>query len=94
MRIVLVAGLAATMGVAGPVLAQNDWEDRPMTAQERERVVRAVVAAGCEAPTRIERDDDGYEVDNVRCRDGVYDLDLDRRFRIIDRDREDDRPRR
>lgn len=86
---VLLLTLVAVPAVA---LAQNTakWEDQPVTAKERTSVITALRAIGCTNPTRIERDDDGYEADNAKCRDGVYDIDLDRRFRVIDRDREDD----
>lgn len=92
MRMIVLAGMIS-LGFATAAHADNEWEDRPVTAAERTRIVQAVRAAGCETPSRIERDDDGYEVEDVRCRDGVFDLDLDRRFRIIDRDREDNRSR-
>lgn len=88
MRLLITASLVA-LPVAALAQGGVEWEDQPMTAQETEQVTAALTAAGCTDPTSIERDDDGYEADNARCENGVFDIDLDREFRIIDRDRED-----
>jgi hypothetical protein len=71
--------------LATPALADDDT---PTTAQ-RASVLKAIRAAGCSNPTKIERDDGGYEVDNARCRDGVYDLKLSANFKILSREKDD-----
>lgn len=81
--------LAAAIALPTAAVASDDWDDQPVTDAERASVMAALDAAGCTNPTSIERDDDGYEADNARCADGVFDIDLDREFNIIDRDRED-----
>ena len=81
--------IAAAIALPTAALASEDWDDRPITDAERASVIAALEADGCVNPTKVERDDDGYEADNVTCADGVFDIDLDREFRIIDRDRED-----
>lgn len=60
----------------------------PPTSEERRAVLQALEKVGCHSPEEIERERYGYEVDDAICRDGVYDFDLDRNFRIIDRDRD------
>ena len=79
----------AAIALPAAAIAQTEWEDRPITPEERAQVIVALEQAGCTNPTKIERDDDGYEADNAKCATGVFDIDLDRDFRIIDRDRED-----
>lgn len=80
----LIAALA-TFAIATPALADDDTP----TPAQRASVMKAVKAAGCTSPTSIERDDGGYEVDNARCKDGVYDLKLTADFKIVKREKED-----
>lgn len=84
----MILALAAALSFAAPALADDD--DRP-TAAQRTAVMKAINAAGCTGAKEIERDDGGYEVDDARCRDGVFDLKLSADYRIVSRDREDDR---
>ncbi len=80
----LLAALA-TVALATPALADDDTP----TKAQRASVMKAVRAAGCTNPTKVERDDGGYEVDNARCKDGVYDLKLSADFKIVSRDKDD-----
>lgn len=80
----LLAALA-TVVLATPALADDDTP----TKAQRASVMKAVRAAGCTNPTKVERDDGGYEVDNARCKDGVYDLKLSADFKIVSRDKDD-----
>lgn len=89
MRKLIVLGLLAAIAV--PAGAQ-DRDDR-VSPRERAAVLKSLRSAGCSNPTQIERDDGGYEVDNARCRNGVFDMKLARNFRIIGREREDDHRR-
>ena len=81
----LLAALA-TIAIATPALADDDTPTRA----QRASVMKAVRAGGCTNPTKIERDDGGYEVDNARCKDGLYDLQLSADFKIVSRDKDDD----
>lgn len=82
------AGSALAQAPAQPAAPANG--DRPATAEERTRVLAALAAVGCRDPRSIEREDDGeFDVENARCADGVYDVELDAQYRITDRDRED-----
>lgn len=86
----MIAGQAAIAAVAAllmttPALADNDTP----TAQERAGVIAALKKVGCTNPTEIEREDGGFEADNAKCKDGVYDFNLSRDYKIISRERED-----
>ena len=72
--------------VAIPALAK----DRPVTDDERAKLVAAVAAQGCSGG-KMEFDDDGhYEVDDARCNDGrKYDLKFDTAFKLIKKELED-----
>ncbi|MFC3101898.1 PepSY domain-containing protein [Altererythrobacter lauratis] len=89
MRILTIAAAIALPAAAITPALANDWDDQPITAEERARVMAAIAAAGCTNPDSIERDDNGYDVDNAKCEGGVYDIDLDKAFNITERDRED-----
>jgi len=80
----LLAALAA-VAIATPALADDDTPTRA----QRASVMKAVRAAGCTNPTKVERDDGGYEVDSARCKDGLYDLKLSGDFKIVSRDKDD-----
>lgn len=80
----LLAAMAAG-AIAAPAYADNDTP----TPQQRAAVMKAIAAAGCTNPSKVERDDGGFEVDNARCKDGIYDLKLSADFKIISRERED-----
>ncbi len=62
------------------------------TAAEAEQIAAAVTAHGCSGG-KYEKDVEGnrvYEVDDAVCQDGKYDLDLDKDFKIIRSDKDDD----
>lgn len=83
MKMLLAA--TAVIALATPAFADNDMP----TKAQRASVMKAIRAAGCTNPTKVERDDGGFEVDNARCKDGVYDLKLSADYKIISRERED-----
>lgn len=77
MRSILL-GSAFVALVAGPALA-----DRPVTDQERAKVVEALKAQGCSGG-KIEFDDNKFEVDDAVCADGKkYDIDFDQAFALL-----------
>jgi len=87
MRLVILT-IAALMLPATASLA-----DAPPSAQERAQVMAALSAVGCSDPREIEREEDdgvieGYEVEDAKCADGVYDFELDTAFNITDRDKD------
>ena len=73
----IIAGLV--FAVAPLTLAK----DRPVTEDERLKLVAAVTAQGCSGG-KMEFDDDGhFEVDDAKCNDGrKYDLEFDASFNL------------
>ena len=74
-----------TVALATPAPADDD----PPTKAQRASVMKAIRAAGCTNPAKVERDDGGFEVDNARCKDGVYDLKLSAGYKIVSRDKDE-----
>ena len=77
MRRLLLAS-ATLVALAAPASA-----DRPVTEEERVKLVAAVAAQGCSGG-KMEFDDGKFEVDDAKCGDGkTYDLDFDASFKLI-----------
>jgi hypothetical protein len=64
-------------------------DDRPVTDDERAKLVAAMKAEGCSGGS-MEYDDGHYEIDDARCGDGrEYDLRFDQSFKPIGKDADD-----
>lgn len=75
----LLIGLACGAALGG----------RQISDQERMQLVTALQAQGCSGG-RMKFDDGKFEVDDARCANGSkYDLDFDRSFKLIKKDRDD-----
>jgi hypothetical protein len=73
LTILAVGALTATIALA----------DRPVTEEERAKLVAALQAEGCTGG-KMEFDDGKFEVDDARCADGKeYDIDFDTNFKMI-----------
>lgn len=86
MKRIIVAAAALAFG---SVCAYADGV--PPTPAEAEQISAAVTAHGCSGG-KYEKDVEGdrvYEVDDAICKDGKYDLDLDKDFKIIRSDKDD-----
>lgn len=85
MRTLLAACL--TVAIASPALAN----DRPVTDAERTMLVPAVAAQGCSGgKMEWDEDDRHFEVDDVRCNDGLkYDLKFSASYQLISKKRDD-----
>lgn len=71
------------------VTASATLADRPVTEEERAKLVAALQAEGCTGG-KMEFDDGKFEVDDARCADGKeYDLDFDRDFKLIKKELDD-----
>jgi hypothetical protein len=83
--VALVAAVLLTIG--GPALAK----DRPVTDDERVKLVAALAAQGCSGgKLEFDIDDNRFEVDHARCNDGrKYDLEFDTSFKLIKKKLED-----
>ncbi len=80
----LLAALAFAALTASPA-----WADRPVTEEERARLVTLLAAEGCSGGD-MEFDDGKYEVDDARCADGrEWDFEFDRDFRLIKKELDD-----
>jgi hypothetical protein len=73
---VLVAALASSTSVLA---------DTPVTAAEAEKIKAALEAFGCTGG-KMEKETEGsgyFEVDDAKCKDGQYDIKLDKDFKVI-----------
>lgn len=78
----LVALLAL---VAAPAFAQDDAVD-PAAVEQINAMLKEM---SCEVdPTNIEKDDGGYELDDVFCADGQYDIKLDAAMAVTEKRKE------
>jgi len=86
MRLIFSAAVAGVLLSATPLLADS----RPVTNEERQRLVDALAALNCTGG-ELEFDDDKYfEVDDATCADGrKYDLKFDAGFKLLERKLDD-----
>ena len=59
--------------------------DTPVTPAEAEKIKAALETVGCSGGN-MEKETEGsgfYEVDDAKCRDGQYDIKLDKDFKIV-----------
>ena len=78
MKHILVAFVAMSMSTA--VLA-----DTPVSEADAQKIRAALEAWGCSGG-KMEQETEGtgvYEVDDAKCKDGQYDIKLDKDFKII-----------
>ena len=84
MRKLLFAASVLTFAAAGSVYAAA------LTEQQVEGVEAAIKALGCTVEeTDIMAKGDGYKADDVECKDGNYDMLLDKDFKITSKEKED-----
>lgn len=79
-HIVMALVVAAFIGNFTCALA-----DGPVSAEEASKIGAALEAVGCSGG-KMEKETEGsgyFEVDDAKCRDGQYDIKLDREFKII-----------
>lgn len=78
--IIAAAGLSLS---AGAVFAED------VTAEEVTKINALLAEMQCEMDEDdIEKEDDGYELDDVFCSDGQYDIDLDANFEVTNKKKE------
>lgn len=67
--------------VGGPVWASDD-----LTEEEVERINTVLGAMQCEMDDDdIEKEDDGYDLDDVLCAEGQFDIKLDSDFAVVEK---------
>jgi len=81
----LIAASAVVIVVAGSAYAKS-----ALTEKEVEGVETAIKAIGCTVEENdITAKGDGYKADDVECKDGQYDMLLDKDFKITKKTKED-----
>lgn len=76
-RVALLAAAGLALGTAAPAFAGDVSED------EVKKIVEVLAEMKCEVdPDEIEKEDDGYELDDVFCEDGQFDVKLDADFNV------------
>jgi hypothetical protein len=72
------------------VAAGSAYAKSALTEKQIEGVETAIKAIGCTVEeTDITAKGDGYKADDVECKDGQYDMLLDKDFKITKKDKED-----
>jgi hypothetical protein len=79
MKVILMALAAAGfIGSTSALLAET-----PVSPAEEEKIKATLEGFGCTGG-KIEKEDYGYEVDDVKCKDGQeYEVKLDQNFKLI-----------
>lgn len=86
MRRLFTTLAAATLTAMTAAVAMAD---RPVTEEERAKLVAALSAEGCNGGD-MEFDDGKFEVDDARCVDGKeWDFEFDRDFKLIKKELDD-----
>jgi len=84
MRKILLAASALILATAGSVYAAA------LTEKQVEGVEAAIKALGCTVEeTDITAKGEGYKADDVECKDGNYDMLLDKDFKVTSKEKED-----
>jgi hypothetical protein len=81
MKVILMALAAA--GFIGSTTAA--LADTPVSAEEAAKIKTAIEVLGCSGG-KMEKETEGsgyFEVDDAKCRDGQYDIKLDKDFKVI-----------
>lgn len=82
-RIIIAASVFALVAATSVYAAA-------LTEQQVEGVQTAIKAAGCTVEdSDIEAKGEGYKADDVECKDGNYDVSLDKDFKITGKEKED-----
>lgn len=82
----LATALALTLVTGSAAYAA----DRALTEQEVEGVQKTIKSMDCTVEdTAIEAEGSGYEADDVICKDGQYDIYLDKAFKVKNKVKED-----
>lgn len=61
----------------------------PVSAEAKAGVAKALAEIGCTSDD-IEAEDNGYEADDAKCKDGQHDIILDKDFKIVSKKKDED----
>ncbi|MEO1492236.1 MAG: PepSY domain-containing protein [Pseudomonadota bacterium] len=80
-KTLMIAGAALCLTVSAPLA-----DDHKVTAEEEAKIMALLTEMQCEMDADdIEKEDDGYELDDVFCSDGQYDIDLNADFEVTNK---------
>lgn len=82
------AALAVALLLLLPGLALAQEKGKDATPEQTARIDAALKAEGCEGGDIEVEKDGGFEVDDVKCKDGQYDIKLDKDFKITAKKKE------
>lgn len=78
-----------TLAVALALVAAPGFADEVTDPAVIEQINTLLSGMQCEVdPSNIETDDGGYELDDVFCADGQYDIDLDAEMNVTEKRKE------
>jgi hypothetical protein len=77
----MIAGAALALSVTAPLA-----DDHKATPEEEAKIMALLADMQCEMDADdIEKEDGGFELDDVFCSDGQYDIDLDANFEVTNK---------
>jgi hypothetical protein len=82
MKFILMSFVVAGFIGSSTTLA---FADSPVSAEEAAKIKAAIEVLGCTGG-KMEKETEGsgyFEVDDAKCRDGQYDIKLDKDFKVI-----------
>ena len=81
--------ILAPLVAAAALAAQPALASEKPTAEETARIMETLAAMQCEMDEAdIEKSAGGFELDDVFCADGQYDIDLDTAFEVVEKRKE------
>ena len=85
MKFILIAMAFGAAGIIGSTTSL--FADTPVTPAEAEKIKAALEGWNCSG-VKMEKETEGgvvvYEVEDAKCRDGVYEIKLDKEFKVIE----------
>ena len=85
MKRILCAASIFAIASAGTVYAKS-----ALTEQQIEGVQTAIKALGCTVEADdVDATDDGYEADDVKCKDGEFEVTFDKDFKIKSKEKDE-----
>ena len=79
-----IATLAVALATAGPAMAGE------VSAEAQAAIEKALAEIGCTVEADdIDATDDGYEADDVKCKDGEFEVSFNKDFKITSKEKDE-----
>lgn len=79
-----IARLAVALATAGPAMAGE------VSAEAQAAIEKALAEIGCTVEADdIDATDDGYEADDVKCKDGEFEVSFNKDFKITSKEKDE-----